>query len=355
MPTSTASLRTGGAAMVVRYPLKGIFRVTVRGRDYWYAWRGPPLGPRLRGERGSPEFHASYIEAHETLRAPDNDRFRSLVVAYKASPDFAKLAPATKKVWGPWLDRIAEHFGELRIAQFERTLKIRPVIIGWRNQWANKPRTADVAVEVLSRVTSHAVDTLGKLSINPCEGIKTLYRGADRSELVWTPADIEKLKASAPALTPAIDLAAHTGLRLSDIVRLSWSHIGDEEIVIATSKSRGRRNARVPLYDDLRAVLARIPKRATTVLTHSQGRPWIAGSLGNAFTKAKNAAGFADLHFHDLRGTAATKFYLAGLSESLIAEIMGWETEYVAKIIRKYVSRGAVIKAAIAQLNKQRT
>ena len=36
----------------------------------------------------------------------------------------------------------------------------------------------------------------------------------------------------------------------------------------------------------------------------------------------------------------------------MIADIMGWETEHVAKIIRRYVGRGAVIKAAIAQLNK---
>ena len=129
--------------------------------------------------------------------------------------------------------------------------------------------------------------------------------------------------------------------------------IGADEIVIATGKSRGRRSARIPLYDDLRAVLERIPKRATTVLTHSGGRPWAAKSLGNAFTLAKNAAGLVDLHFHDLRGTAATRFYTAGLRENVIAEIMGWESEHVAKIIRRYVDRSTVITAAIAELNKR--
>ncbi len=54
--------------MVVRYPLKGVFKVTAKGRTYWYAWRGPPLGPRLQGAPGSPEFHASYVEAHEADR-----------------------------------------------------------------------------------------------------------------------------------------------------------------------------------------------------------------------------------------------------------------------------------------------
>src|SRR5262245_23721345 len=96
-----------------------------------------------------------------------------------------------------------------------------------------------------------------------------------------------------------------------------------DEITIATSKSRHKRSAQIPLYDDLRDVLARIPKRATTVLVNRRGHPWTAKTLSNTFTKTKNAAGFAALHFHDLRGTAATKFYLAGLPEHIIAEIMG--------------------------------
>jgi hypothetical protein len=60
------------------------------------------------------------------------------------------------------------------------------------------------------------------------------------------------------------------------------------------------------------------------------------------------------LHSHDLRGTAATKFYIPGLSERVIAEIMGWEEETVAKIIRRYVGRSAATKSMIAQLNKAR-
>ena len=341
--------------MVAKYPLKGAFKVTAKGNDYWYAWRGPPLGPRLQGAPGSPEFHASFVEAHAALRAPDAGRFRSLVVAYRASSYYQGLAPSTKQDWARWLDRIDEHFGDLRIVQFERTVKIRPIIIRWRNQWADRPRTADFSIQVLSRVLSYATDTLGKLAGNPCEGIKTLYR-VDRSELIWTVADIDRLKqACSPELADATDLAATTGLRRGDIVRLSWSHIGADEIVIATGKSRGKQSARIPLYDDLRAVLARIPKRATTVLTNGHGRPWTAKGLGSTFTRAKDAAGFADLHFHDLRGTAATRFYTAGLRENVVAEIMGWETEHVSKIIRRYVDRSAVIKAAIAELNKPRT
>ena len=61
-----------------------------------------------------------------------------------------------------------------------------------------------------------------------------------------------------------------------------------------------------------------------------------------------------DLHFHDLRGTAATKFYVAGLSIRVIAEILAWSEDQVDRIIRRYVARGAATKAAIQQLNEAR-
>jgi integrase len=336
---------------MVKVDLKGIATVRAKGRTYYYAWRG---GPRLRGEPGSPEFLVSYHEAIENHRMPDPGRFRSLVVVYKASADYAKLAETTRKNWSPWLDRIAEYFGELRIAQFDRPEKIRPIIRRWRNQWSDKPRTADYAMQVLSRVLSHAVDPLGKIAGNPCEGIKQLY-STNRSEIIWTDSDIVALKKTCAAeVAHAVDLAAYTGLRLGDLLRLSWSHVGEDAVTFATGKSRGRREAIIPLYDGLRDMLARIPKRSPTILTNSRGRPWRPNGFGTAFNRAKVAAGMNDrgLHFHDLRGTAATKFYTAGLSIRVIAEVLAWSEDQVERIIRRYVGRSAATKEIIRQLNR---
>ncbi len=334
---------------MVKVELKGIAKVKAKGQVYYYAWR---RGPRLRGEPGSPEFMASYNEAIENRRTPDTSRFRSLVTLYKASGDYKKLADSTKRNWASWLDRIGEHFGDLRIAQFDRPEKIRPVIRRWRNQWADRPRTADYGMQVLSRVLSYAVDPLGKIAGNPCEGIKHLY-GNDRSEIIWTDADVAHIKKTCSAeIADAVDLAGHTGLRLSDLVRVARSHVGDDAIVLTTGKSKHRREAIIPLYGALRDVLERIPKRATTILANSRGRPWTADGFGSSFNKAKIDAGMSerDLHFNDLRGTAATKFYIAGLSMREIAETLAWEEASVEKIIRRYVGRSAAIKARIKKL-----
>jgi integrase len=329
--------------------LKGIATVRAKGRTYHYAWRG---GPRLRGEPGTPDFMASYNEAIEQRRTPDKSRFRFVIADYKASGDYKKLAESTRTQWGKWLDRISDYFGELRIAQFDRPEKIRPVIRRWRNQWAGTPRTADYGLQVLSRVLAHAVDPLGKIAGNPCEGIKHLYNN-DRSEIIWPDSDITHIKKTCSAeIADAVDLAGHTGLRLGDLMRLSWSHVGDDAIMVATGKSRQRREAIIPLYDGLRAVPARIPKRATTILTNTRGRPWTVDGFGSSFNKAKVDAGMSDrdLHFNDLRGTAATKFYIAGFTMREIAETLAWEEESVEKIIRRYVGRSAAIKARIRKL-----
>ena len=123
-----------------------------------------------------------------------------------------------------------------------------------------------------------------------------------------------------------------------------------------TGKSGGKKEAIIPLYDELRDLLARLPRRSTAVLTNSFGHPWHKDGLSSRFAQAKHKAWPEgdDLNFHDLRGTAATKFYLGGLSEREIAEMMGWEEEYVSKIIRRYVSRTAAIQDRILRMKEAR-
>jgi integrase len=329
--------------------VKGLRRVVSKGREYWYLGREPGA-PRVRGPYGTPEFWASYDAIVRERRIPEPGRFRALVALYRGSPDYQNLEPATKCRWGPWLDRIADYF-DLSIAAFDHP-KMRQVIRQWRSQYASAPRTADMGVQVLSRVCAYAVAD-GKLAGNPCTGIKALY-ASNRAEIIWTAADVARIKPFCTAeIAHGIDLAATTGLRRGDLLGLSWSHIHDDCIVITTGKSKHRREAVIPLYDALRQVLSRIPKRSPIVLTNSKGQPWSNGGFGSMFNIAKTAAGIGtELHFHDLRGTAATRFYVAGLELRFIAEIMGWEEDYVAKIIRKYVDRAAYTKAIIRQLNK---
>jgi hypothetical protein len=228
---------------MARREVKGLHRVVSKGRVYWYAWRGRDA-PRIHGEYGTAVFWASYDAAIRERHVPEPGKFRALVTLYRSSTDYEKLAPVTKRNWGPWLDRIAAYFGPLSIAAFDNP-KVRKIIRQWRTQYAETPRAADMGMQVLSRVCAYAVEQ-GTLTVNPCEGITALY-SADRAAIIWTDADIARIKAAgSPELGHAIDLAALSGLRRGDLLRLSWSHVLENEICIPTNKSGRRVEARNP-------------------------------------------------------------------------------------------------------------
>lgn len=347
--------------------LKGLHTVRAKsGKVYYYAWRG---GPALPGEPGSEKFLKAYIKF--TRATPDEKKIDGLVAAYKGSDAFLGLADSTRKNWGPWLDHIRDGLGKLNIKAFNQP-EVRQIIKKWRDKWKDTPRTADTGKQVLSAVLSYAVEE-GMIGTNPCFGISNLYSN-DRSDIIWTAEDLASfLGKCSTEIEWALRLACLTGLRQGDLLALQWSHIDHLAIDMNTSKSRGRRIAVVPLYDELRALLAEIPKRAITVLTNQDGEPWGKG-FGSSWNKAALRAAFPKevhdqarkekrrlkledapdwkLHFHDARGTAATKFYLAGFTPEEIAEILAWEKDRVERILNRYVRRDALIRAKIERLNR---
>jgi hypothetical protein len=98
----------------VRVRLKGINSKRKRLADgsfktYWWAWKG---GPPLRGEPGSPEFHASYNEAVNAKTIPPKGVLQTLLLQYQDSDDFQSLAGSTRRSYVPLIERIEKSFGD---------------------------------------------------------------------------------------------------------------------------------------------------------------------------------------------------------------------------------------------------
>jgi integrase len=321
----------------------GYVSVTAKGKRYNYAWRG---GPRLLEKPDTPEFLRELNDRLAERKAGDRRKISGLCAAYRASDAWTDLADKTRTNWAPWLDKIQSHFGCLTIATFDRPL-IRPAIRAWRDKYKATPRSADVGLQVLSRLLSFAAEE-GLLATNATTDVPRLYRN-DRSSVIWTDADLKELaKHASPEIMWAARLAAMTGLRQGDLLRLSWSHIRENAIEIRTRKTGS--TAEVPLYDDLRALLAEIPKRATTVLTSTKKRPWGSG-FGASWQDAIKAAGI-DKHFHDLRGTAATRLYLADFTLREIAQVLGWSEDRVEALLDRYVKKDELLKDRIRRLSR---
>jgi len=246
------------------------------------------------------------------------------------------------------------------VGAFDRPI-IRKAIKQWRDKAKSTPRASDMGLQALSRVLSYGVDD-GVLTMNACAGISHLYTN-DRADVIWTTEDLEALElgkpddtghrtgAAAPEIVWAAKLAALTGLRKSDLLRLSWGHIKPLSIEIRTGKSGGKKTTLIPLYGDLRAVLDFIPKRSTTVLTNTEGAAWGSG-FNSSWQRAIKRIG-VDKHFHDLRGTAATRMFMADLTIREIAEIMTWSEDQVERLITRYVKRDEILRDRIRRMDRR--
>jgi integrase len=284
----------------------------------------------------------------------DTGKINGLVSAYKASDDFAKLADTTKRNWHRWLDRIRDYFGDLSIAQFDKP-SIRVEIRKWHRTYKDTPRNADYGVQVLSKLLTFAMSE-GLLGSNPCIGadLPKFYQ-SNRADIIWTKDDLEKLRESAsPEIYRAAQLAALTGLRLTDLLKLTWSQIGDLSVERPTRKSKGRKTAIIPLYRELKAFLATVPKTGPTVLTNSRGQTW--KGFGSSWNKVMHDSGLHErhLHFHDLRGTAATKLFMANLTVREIAQILAWSEDRVERLIDRYVKRDEILLDRIRRIDEGR-
>jgi integrase len=208
----------------MRVRLKGINSVRKRlaggtTKTFWYAWKG---GPPLRGEPGSPEFHASYNEAVATKVAPARGTLFSILQQYQGSEDFRGLAGSTRRSYVALIKRIENAFGDFPLAALTDR-RTRGVFMAWRDKIAVESgrRQADYAWTVLARVLSWA-DNRGLVVANPCAKGGRLYRGS-RIDKIWTDGDEAIFLAKAPPhLHVALMLAIWTGQRQGDLLRLTW-------------------------------------------------------------------------------------------------------------------------------------
>ena len=101
--------------------LKGLYKRPIRNaagdiKIYYYAWRG---GPRLNSEPGTIEFVNEFQEHQKRRFAKPKDTISGLILEYKQSPDYRKLAAITKRDHEAMFERIVMLCGDMPVDALE--------------------------------------------------------------------------------------------------------------------------------------------------------------------------------------------------------------------------------------------
>jgi len=355
----------------MRLKLKGVYESRKRLADgskatYYFLRNYGALKPLPDDEGeafypGAPAFMRSYNAAIDAPRkARVTGTLQSVIDGYQKSSAFVNLAPRTKSDYLGHIAKIEKAklapnmpaFGTYPLEAIEDP-KIRKRLLDWRDTMATtSPRQADATFGMLRILLEWARDR-GMISHNHATRPKKVYH-ADRSDKIWLDEHLDAFRAVASAeLKAALELALWTGQRQSDVLKMPWTAYKEGRLTFRQGKRK--RKVDMPVPAALKTVLDALPKRAATILTTADGKPWRTDPrpihFMHKWRKATLDADLDGLHFHDLRGTTCTMLADAGCTPSEIAALLGWTVKTVNEMLDRYqMMTAAQSDSAVAKL-----
>ena len=118
-------------------------------------------------------------------------------------------------------------------------------------------------------------------------------------------------------IAPIILFAIETGMRRSEILSLRWEHIQRESSSLLIPHTKNGRSRFIPITQAVNSILTGIFKKDARVF------PISANAFRLAWERLRARAGATDLHFHDLRHEAISRFFEKGLNVPEVALISG--------------------------------
>ena len=124
----------------------------------------------------------------------------------------------------------------------------------------------------------------------------------------------------APWLLPIVTTAMETGMRLGEVLGLTWEQIDLGRGVLRLERTKSGRRREIPVRQAVYDLLAAMPEPR-------QGRVWPVGSIRTAFERAVAEATLdAPITFHDLRHHFASWFVMRGGRLEALQQILGHAT-----------------------------
>jgi len=326
---------------------------------FYFRYRRKTLGSLPHPS--DPKFHAVYQKFHKQVAgegAPltqGKDSLGWLIGKYQASPEFKSLAPRTRSDYAKHLAAIGLEHGR----RSWRALTYEKVLEKIRDPLADRPRTADLRVAVLSACYGWAINErrLAKME-NPCKGVRKLAKKGPGYR-AWT---INEINTFAKGATEdeffLFAMAIYTALRAGDLAELNWFQFDGTVFRIALNKSGENVVLRLPVHDALRPLIEARRKETGWVFPAKKkdGAHQRPDSLSKVIGKATARMGLSGCTLHGLRTSLSTILAEGGASEK---EIASWTGHQDLSMVEHYVRDAEQARLAVAGLarlpNIQRT
>jgi integrase len=274
--------------------------------------------------------------------------FAQVIRAYLASAKFQALAHSTQEHYR-YLLAVAEQPETLGLLPVD---VIRPALVqAFLDGLAGRPglqinaRVALKAVEkwaIVRDMIPHSI-TLG------CE-----VEGLDGGHEPWS--DEQVLLAETHArlnLARLITLAANTGQRGSDLVRMRWTDLETYEGRPGINVTQQKTGLRIwiPFTQDLSRAISSWERRPTFLVLRDNGQPWNRNLLSTAWLRERDGnpklSPLKGLVLHGLRATAVVRLRRAGATTAQISDMVGLSAPMVTRYSRLSVQRENALAAVI--------
>ena len=286
--------------------------------------------------------------------------FADVVRAYMASDAFRRLGPGTSRNYVREIALIErpEILGAIPAAD------MRPALVqGFLDGLSHRPGKAAHALTALQAIERFAVPR-DLLDRPICFGVR-IVRGKGGYQ-PWRDDQVALAEAHAsPLLARAVTLAANTGQRGSDLIRMGWGDLEDYKGItgINVRQVKTGRGLWIPVTPELAAAMVGWERRPGPFLVGTRGA-FSRGSLTKRWERERDtvpelaplrdvAPGATHPHLvlHGLRATCVVRLRRAGVSIPQICDIVGMSPAMVERYCRFADQRDNAL-AAVASVHR---
>ncbi|WP_337918432.1 tyrosine-type recombinase/integrase [Pseudaminobacter soli (ex Zhang et al. 2022)] len=155
---------------------------------------------------------------------------------------------------------------------------------------------------------------LAKLKLGSTGGRRQRRIGAEELDVLIRAAK----QTRNPFILPMILLALETGMRRGELIGLEWENIDFRSRTAFLPMTKNGESRFVPLSPKALEVFGTLPVTDTRIFPALTGN-----AVRLAWERMRKRAGLEDLHFHDLRHEAVSRFFEKGLSIPEVALVSG--------------------------------